>query len=182
MSRWLVSWINMFLSWSRAFIEPFNDWQLIIPLRLYMQPGSIFVGGRCKICLHLFSAKYHPLSSWKLFMGVFVKTRRTDSNRCAAEFNTVTIRQTPLLHCEKVKTGKSKYRRFCTTANNHRGLEVKKSTGRWRSQPRRNRSDPSCRREVRIGYSWTGDAPTHSHLREERQVRFSKYYVLCNLG
>jgi len=54
-------------------------------------------------------------------MGVFLKTRRIDSNRSVAEFNTNTIRQTPLLHREKEKTGKNKYRRFCTTAYNYRG-------------------------------------------------------------
>jgi hypothetical protein len=54
-------------------------------------------------------------------MGVFAKTRRIDSNRCAVEFNTITVRQTPLLHWEKAKTRKSKYRRFCTTAYSHWG-------------------------------------------------------------
>jgi hypothetical protein len=34
-------------------------------------------------------------------MGVFAKTRRTDYNRCVEEFNTITIRQAPLLHWRK---------------------------------------------------------------------------------
>jgi len=55
-----------------------------------------------------------------------VKTRKIDSNRCAEEFSTITIRQTPLLLLEKAKTGKSKYRRFCTPAYNHWGSTSRK--------------------------------------------------------
>jgi hypothetical protein len=53
-------------------------------------------------------------------MCVFIKTRRTVSDR----FNITTIRQTPLLHWEKAKTRKNKYRRFCTPGARRQNPQV----------------------------------------------------------